>query len=53
MPRLGRVFLLDQPLHIIQRGNDRQRVFFAADDDAHYRDWLAEAALEYGLAVHA
>jgi len=53
MPRLGRVILPDQPLHIIRRGNDRQRIFFAADDDARYRDWLAEAALECGLAVHA
>jgi len=53
MPRLGRIFLPDQPLHIIQRGNDRQRIFFAEDDYALYRDWLGEAAREYGLAIHA
>ncbi len=53
MPRLGRLFLPDQPLHIIQRGNDRQRIFFRADDYALYRHWLAEAAREYGLAIHA
>jgi REP element-mobilizing transposase RayT len=31
MARLGRYFVPDQPLHIIQRGNDRKAVFFSAD----------------------
>lgn len=53
MPRLGRLFLPDQPLHIVQRGNDRQRIFFRADDYTLYRHWLGEAAREYGLAIHA
>jgi putative transposase len=49
MPRLGRVILPDQPLHIIQRGNDRQRVFLFHDDDHRlYRHWLTEAARECG-----
>src|SRR5204863_5255733 len=33
MARLGRYFLPDQPLHVIQRGNNRQAIFF---DDADY-----------------
>ena len=53
MARLGRYFLPDQPLHVIQRGNNRGKIFFAADDYARYRDWLAEAAAEYRLKVHA
>jgi putative transposase len=53
MARLGRYFLPDQPLHVIQRGNDRQAVFFSPDDYARYRDWLIEAAGAYGCAVHA
>jgi putative transposase len=53
MSRLGRYFIEGQPLHIIQRGNDRQAIFFADDDYAQYRDWLIEAAEEYGLTVHA
>ena len=53
MARLGRYFLPDQPLHVIQRGNDRQAVFFTPDDYARYRDWLIEASGEYGCAVHA
>ena len=53
MARLGRYFLPDQPLHVIQRGNNRQAIFFAAEDYARYRDWLAEAAARAGCAVHA
>ena len=53
MARLGRYFVPDQPLHVIQRGNDRKAVFFADEDYSQYRDWLAETAEEYGLAVHA
>jgi putative transposase len=53
MPRPGRYFLPDQPLHVIQRGNNRQPIFFAADDYSRYRDWLIEAAAAYGCRVHA
>jgi putative transposase len=53
MVRLGRYFLPDQPLHVIQRGNNREAIFFAEDDYACYRDWLAAAAAEYGCAIHA
>ncbi len=53
MPRRGRYFLPDQPLHLIQRGNNRAPVFFHAADYALYRGWLAEAAAEYGCAVHS
>ena len=37
MARLGRYFLPDQPLHVIQRGNNREAIFFAAEDYA--REW--------------
>ena len=53
MPRLGRYFLRDQPLHVIQRGNNRSAIFFGAEDYERYRGWLREAAAEYGLAIHA
>jgi putative transposase len=53
MARHGRYFLPDQPLHVIQRGNNRGAIFFAAEDYAQYRTWLAEAAAEYGCRVHA
>lgn len=53
MARIGRYFLPDQPLHVIQRGNDRQAVFFAAEDYCRYREWLGEAAADAGCAIHA
>jgi putative transposase len=53
MARLGRYFLADQPLHVIQRGNNREPVFFASDDYQRYLDWLREAAAEFGVALHA
>ncbi|MCK6454219.1 MAG: transposase [Alphaproteobacteria bacterium] len=53
MARLGRYFLPDQPLHVIQRGNNRGAIFFAPGDYAQYRAWLAEAAAQYGLQIHA
>jgi putative transposase len=53
MARLGRFLLADQPLHVMQRGNNRQAIFFADADYACYRDWLGQAARLYGCAVHA
>lgn len=53
MARLGRYFLPDQPLHVIQRGNDRKAIFFTAADREAYLGWLAAAAVEYGCAIHA
>ena len=46
MARPGRYFLPDQPLRVIQRGNNREAIFFAEDDDACYRDWLVAVAAE-------
>jgi len=53
MPRLGRYFLPDQPLHVIQRGNNREPVFYATDDYRCYCRWLKEAAARTGVAIHA
>ena len=53
MARLGRYFLPDQPLHVIQRGNNRGAIFFDQEDYAQYLRWLAAAAAEQGCAVHA
>jgi REP element-mobilizing transposase RayT len=41
MPRLGRYVLPDQPLRVIQRGNNREAVFFGDEDYAQYRDWMS------------
>jgi putative transposase len=53
MARLGRYFLPGQPLHVIQRGNNREPVFFEPEDYRRYLDWLGAAAAEHGVAVHA
>lgn len=53
MPRLGRYFLPDQAQHVIQRGNDRQAVFFTDEDREAYRAWLLAAAHKQGCLIHA
>lgn len=53
MARGPRYFLPGQPLHVIQRGNNRGAIFFSDTDYPLYRDWLAAAATEYGCAIHA
>ncbi len=53
MARSARYFLPGQPLHVIQRGNNRGAIFFTDADYGRYRFWLAEAAAAYGCAVHA
>ena len=53
MARHGRYLLPDQPLHVIQRGNNRSAIFSDIEDYEHYRDWLAGAAVEYGCLIHA
>jgi len=53
MPRKRRFFLPGIPVHVVQRGNNREAVFFDDDDYLSYLDWLAQAAGEHGCAVHA
>jgi putative transposase len=53
MARGGRYFLPEQPLHVIQRGNNREAIFFDDIDYERYADWLAAAATAYRCAVHA
>ena len=53
MPRLPRYFVPDVPLHVIARGNNRERVFACSRDFGTYRRYLTEAASAHGLAVHA
>lgn len=53
MPRRPRVVLSGVPLHVIQRGNNRQACFFAEDDYQSYLEWLRTYAEETGCAVHA
>ena len=53
MPRRPRVVLPDVPLHVIQRGNNRQVCCVADEDYRFYLDWLNELAGKTGCRVHA
>ncbi len=48
MPRRPRVVLPHIPLHLIQRGNNRQVCFVADEDYRVYLDWLKEFAGKTG-----
>ena len=52
MARLARYFVEGQPLHIIQRGNNREPIFTEERDYLFYLECLQEAAERYGLAIH-
>jgi len=53
MPRKQRFFLPGVPAHLVQRGNNRQAVFYDDSDYRAYLGWLVEGAQRYGCAIHA
>lgn len=53
MPRRPRLALPGVPLHLIQRGNNRQACFFAEEDCRFYLEWLTEYAGKTGCRLHA
>jgi putative transposase len=40
-------------VHVIQRGNNKGRIFETAKDSSLFLAWLTEAAATFGLSVHA
>ncbi len=53
MARQPRLILPKQPHHILQRGNDRQRIFREPEDYQRFLGWLTESARFYRVAIHA
>lgn len=53
MPRRARLLLPNVPLHIIQRGNNRQACFYADEDYNFYLTWLREYADKTCCRIHA
>ncbi|MBU1564871.1 MAG: transposase [Proteobacteria bacterium] len=53
MVRLPRISPVNVPVHIIQRGNNRQVCFVAEEDYGSYAGWLKEYAKKYRVDVHA
>lgn len=53
MPRRPRIHIAGVPLHIVQRGHNREACFFSEDDYLAYRHWLGEALTATGCELHA
>ena len=53
MPRRPRIHLDGVPVHIVQRGHNREPCFLAQDDYNSYLHWLSEALTESECALHA
>lgn len=53
MPRYPRLFLTGYPLHIVQRGHDRQPVFASETDYQYYIDNLCEQKVLLDIRVFA
>lgn len=53
MPRIARIVGIGYPHHLIQRGNNRQNIFFDQEDRRLYLKWLEKYSLECGCTIHA
>jgi REP element-mobilizing transposase RayT len=52
MPRRPRVCPAGMPVHVVQRGNNRQVCFAKEADMAAYANWLGEYAKKFDVEVH-
>lgn len=53
MPRLSRKCPPGLPVHVIQRGNNRQVCFASYSDLKACANWLREASDKFGVSIHA
>jgi len=53
MPRKPRMYIPGIPVHVVQRGNNREPCFFTDDDYHYYRQCLKKALSRYRLQCHA
>lgn len=53
MARLPRVVVAGHPLHVIQRGNNRQAIFFADQDYYRFHNDLRLASQRFDCVIHA
>ncbi len=53
MPRIARAVAVGYPHHIIQRGNNRDKVFFAQETRARYLNLLKEYAAIWDVSIIA
>ncbi|MDC0598620.1 transposase [Gammaproteobacteria bacterium] len=53
MPRRARMYLPDFPYHLIQRGNNREAVFYESESYQYYLSLWQQLSVKYGVDVHA
>ncbi|MCK4840260.1 MAG: transposase [Methylococcales bacterium] len=53
MARLRRISPTGVPVHLIQRGNNRQTCFATLEDYSAYIGWLKAYSKKYGVDIHA
>ena len=53
MARLPRILPAGVPVHVIQRGNNRQACFVSDEDHGVYVSWLKEYSKKYEVDIHA
>jgi putative transposase len=53
MARLPRFFVKGQPLHAIQRGNNREDIFGSPEDYVRFGEFLLDGLKRYSCAIHA
>ena len=53
MPRRPRIHIDGLPLHIVQRGHNREACFFCDEDHHAYLHWLSEALKKESCTLHA
>lgn len=53
MARLQRISPIGIPVHVMQRGNNRQACFVSDEDHGAYAGWLKEYSLTYRVDLHS
>lgn len=53
MPRISRAIAVGHPHHVVQRGNNREDIFFAAQDWCQYLDLLVKFAKKWNVTILA
>jgi len=53
MPRIARLTLAGVPLHVVQRGNNRQACFFHIADYQFYLETAIACAVRFQVVIHA
>lgn len=53
MPRRRRIYISGLPVHVVQRGINREPCFNEAEDYQKYLEFLGEALFRYPTQLHA